>query len=271
MTEDATTAFSMGQYWSDQFPPADPIGFVVWFLSNIAGEIASYPIGSQRGGSTLTLLRALVGVRSLWRSDKRDLAIGLVAVVVLGFTAALLRKYPFGSCRLNQHLAPVFCLLGGIGAATTLRRFGDPRNGIRSASIIAGILLAIGLIGLGRDLLRPWRDSQAKWARESADELRRRVAGKAILRVGPSTFPVQTWYLWAYGLLSETEYRGADETWVLTFWMPLHEAEAKARSALPDGDWNIVERWRTTIPDLDEGMIAEDTRAFHFRRGRENR
>ena len=72
MASGETTAGGMSRMWGDQFPPADPLKFIVWCLSTAAGEIAAYPLGAQRGGSILTTVLSLIGARHLWRTGRRD-------------------------------------------------------------------------------------------------------------------------------------------------------------------------------------------------------
>ncbi len=261
-----TTAGGMHRMWGDQFPPAHPLKFVVWFLSTAAGEIAAYPLGSQRGGSIATTALSLIGARHLWRTGRRDWVIAFAGILGLGFVAAALHKYPMGSCRLNQHAAPIFCLLAGIGGAAALHRFMNPTKAERTVALLTTLYLLIGVGGLTRDLLRPARNEEAKWSRESAAELRDKVAGRPVMRVGTSDVPTQQWYLWSYGLWANTEYHGEPEIWIVACGTFDPAEEEQLRGRLPGSGWEVVDRWRTRLEVGPQKTEAHETRAYLFRR-----
>lgn len=261
-----TTDGGMSRMWGDQFPPANPLKLVVWLLSTAAGEIAAYPLGAQRGGSILTTVLSLIGARRLWLDGRRDWVIACAGILALGFVAAALHKYPMGSCRLNQQAAPIFCLLGGLGGAEVLRRFGAAAKAGRTTRLLAGLLILIGIGGLTRDLLRPARNEEAKWSRASAADLRDKVAGRPIIRVGKSDVPTQQWYLWAYGLWADTEYGGEPETWVLVCGRYDPAEEERLRRRLPGPGWAVVDRWRSRLQEGNQQTDGHDARAYLFRR-----
>jgi hypothetical protein len=265
MPSGETTAGGMTRMWGDQFPPTNPLKFVVWFLSTAAGEIAAYPLGSQRGGSIATTLLSLIGARHLWRTGRHDWVVAFAGALSLGFVAAALHKYPMGSCRLNQQAAPIFCLLGGVGGAAVLRRV-SPAKAHRTVALVATVYLLIGVGGLTRDLMRPARNEEANWSRESAVELRDRVAGRPVMRVGTSVVPTQQWYLWSYGLWANTEYRGESETWVVVCGVFDPGEEERLRQRLPGGGWEVADRWRARLEVGPQRTEAHETRAYLFRR-----
>ncbi|MGH7225061.1 MAG: hypothetical protein ACRELF_17705, partial [Gemmataceae bacterium] len=127
----------------------------------------AFPIGSQDGGSSLTTLLCLVGAWYFWTSRRRALLILCVAPFGLGLLAAVLHRYPYGaSCRLCQYLAPAVCLSAGMGAAVLLER-------LRSATVrrrwILGVCMAlvfVGVCGMVRDLMHPYRTVDALWTRQ---------------------------------------------------------------------------------------------------------
>ena len=174
--------------------------------------------------------------------------------------------YPMGSCRLNQQAAPVFCVLAGVGGAAVLRRFTSPTQADRSVVLLAALFLLIGIGGLTRDLLRPARNEEAMWSRESAAELRDRVAGRPVIRVGKSDVPTQQWYLWSYGLWANTEYGGEPETWVVVCGVFDPAEEERLRGQLPGSGWEVVDRWRARLEVGPQKTEAHETRAYLFRR-----
>src|SRR5262249_31495936 len=109
----------MDDYWSDAYPPANPLDFGKWFLLIHSGRMLGYPVGDANGGSALSTLVFLVGLVKLvrWQSP-RELVLLLLTPFVLNFVAAVLHKYPYGGCcRISQHLAPATCMLIGLGLA----------------------------------------------------------------------------------------------------------------------------------------------------------
>jgi hypothetical protein len=117
----------------------------------------------------------------------------------LTFIAAWLRRYPYGdSARLCQHLAPATCLLTGAGLASVLS--GACRT-IRSRSFAVpaacGVLVAVGLAGILRDLVQPFKTV--------GDQECRRILRSICAEAGPcpivllndwkDTQPELVWYL----------------------------------------------------------------------------
>lgn len=263
--EGETTELGMNRMWGDQFPPSNPLKFLVWLALTAAGEIAAYPTGSQRGGSILTLVLAIWGGRSLWKSGHRDLVVALVGILLVGLVAAMLKKYPFGSCRLNQQAAPVFCLLGAVGLASALTRFANPANARRHLVIVATVLMACAIGGIVRDLVRPARNPEAKWSRESAEELRVKVGHTPIVRLGGCFVPTQEWYLWVNQLWDQTEIPDSDEFWVLICAREPADEETKLLERLSN-QYSIVDRWRTHLPLELKGSPEHSGRAYLVRR-----
>src|SRR5262249_17934226 len=107
----STTADEMRAYWDHGFPPRDLTALPLWLLSAHTGQMAAYPTGAAAGGSVVTVGLCAVGAWRLWR--RKRWLLGLIATIfALGLVATALRGYPYGaSCRLAQHLAPIYCLL----------------------------------------------------------------------------------------------------------------------------------------------------------------
>lgn len=220
-----STADGMGQYWQGAFPPSDPLKLLVWLPLTLTGEIAAYPVGSQRGGSALTVTLAVIGAIGFWKRGEREWVWLFAGVLVLWLAAAALHKYPIGSCRLGQHAGPLFCLFIGGGAASLLRRY-VPLYRARFAVVAVGILLgAIGLGGLGRDLVRPFRDLDARDSRIAVRGITETTADPILVAKGEKELGLAClhWHLGAtgervqwVGMGDWTEaVRGKESLWVL--------------------------------------------------------
>lgn len=171
----ATTLDGMQIYWAEGFPPADPLRFVGWLVWAHTGQMVAYPVGDRCPGSLGTALLCVFGVWMCWRQRRRSLLLLLAAPFAVGFAGALLHRYPYGTaCRLSQHLAPGVCLLAGLGAAALLALVAE-RLRLRCAVVGVSLLIGLGVVGLTRDLLHPYRDDDSLWARTLTHELLRRA------------------------------------------------------------------------------------------------
>ena len=58
--------------WHDTFPPINSaIALAKWFVLTHVGESMGYPVGGERGASTITFLLCIAGLVLLWRSSAR--------------------------------------------------------------------------------------------------------------------------------------------------------------------------------------------------------
>jgi hypothetical protein len=189
--KDSTTAAEMQAYWQHGFPPTEPFALVNWLVLAHTGQMAAYPIGAAAGGSVVTFLLCLVGGKRLWH--RRRWLLGLFAgVVALGIIASALRGYPYGaSCRLAQHLAPIFCLLAGAGLSALLG------NRPRACVAVFVVLAMIGIGGIVRDVIKPYRDDESRQAAHILALLERHAGnGPIVIRVPPDDLsPVLRWQL----------------------------------------------------------------------------
>lgn len=160
-------------HWSDWFPPREPLALARWLFSVHAGNMMAYPLGAANGGSTLTLILCLAGVWHLWRSRDRELLILCLAPFGLTFVAAMMHRYPYGgSARVAQHLAPSICLLAGAGTAALIAWVGRARTECPRPGLAAIMVLAlIGVVGIGRDLLKPYKTDGVHEARQMVHDL----------------------------------------------------------------------------------------------------
>lgn len=163
----ATTEKGMQQFWADGFPPSSPLALAKWLILAHTGQMMAFPIGSQDGGSTATMLLFLVGVWHFWRSRRRALLVLCLAPFGLGLIAAGLHRYPYGaSCRLCQHLAPAVCLSAGMGGAVLIERLRSATLRRRWILGVCALLLFIGVCGMVRDVVHPYRSREALWTRQ---------------------------------------------------------------------------------------------------------
>ncbi|MFO0880559.1 MAG: glycosyltransferase family 39 protein [Gemmataceae bacterium] len=197
----ASTQDGMDSYWANAFPPRNPLRLAWWLFLVHTGQVAAYPLGAANGGSIATATLGLLGMIWLWRRDQRWLVLVILGIFALGFLAGWLRKYPYLlSCRLSQHLAPLYCLTAGIGLAALLLRCREGRRGW-AVGITLGILALIGLGGTVRDFVRPYRELNSWTSREVVRELIAEAGDEPILVLGDPTQLEATvlWNLGKYG------------------------------------------------------------------------
>lgn len=157
-----TNLTGMSHHWAGAFPPIDrPWHIVPWLVDAILGDMFPYPIGGSNGASSLTVLFIVVGACVLARRNWSALPVVFLTALVLQFIASLMHRYPFGgSSRLMMHLAPMACLLAGLGAARLII-WRLPKTGrlIGSWTVYAFVALFL-LIGSGsivRDFAKPYK------------------------------------------------------------------------------------------------------------------
>jgi hypothetical protein len=76
----------------------------------------------------------------------------------MGLAAAGLGQYPYGGAsRITQYLAPSICLLTGLGVAVLLERTLSPASRRRGTGLAVGLLAALGVCLIARDLVLPYR------------------------------------------------------------------------------------------------------------------
>ncbi len=161
----------MGEYWKQNFPPVrQPWLLPYWLLKTHASDFLAYPLGGPNWASTLTLCLCLAGLRRLV-AQKRFLWLGLLlGPVGLHFLAAALQKYPYGGhVKFSQYAAPMICCLIAVGIVQLLdwrSRYGYSMK--HSFVWACSILLIIGLGGVARDLINPYKTRSDDRARAFA-------------------------------------------------------------------------------------------------------
>jgi hypothetical protein len=150
---------SMREYWERGFPPlAHPLGMIAWFFKAHTGQLLAYPFGGDNAGSTLTFILCVVALISIVRRRQYTLLLLLLAPLGLTFVAAALGRYPYGGMvRFNIYMAPSICIMAGLGLAALVvpRRQTLPTQGRTGVVVAAGVLAAVAVGTMVRDVARP--------------------------------------------------------------------------------------------------------------------
>jgi hypothetical protein len=155
--------------WDMWFPPNHLIQLLEWLAAAHSGNMLAYPLGGPNAGSVFSGLLCLAGAWQLGRSRRWELLLLLLCPFVLTLCAAALHRYPYGgSARVAQHLAPAICLLAGNGAAWCFGWFQSAAARRRCMLATCGLLAIIGVVGLSRDLVRPYKAEGDRVARRLA-------------------------------------------------------------------------------------------------------
>ncbi len=157
----ASAVQMLERFWSHTFPPMEPLALLKWLALTHTGNMMAYPLGGKNGGSAVTFLLFLVGVWHFARARRWDVLLLCLTPFALTFIAACLRRYPYGdSARLCQHLAPATCLLIAAGAFTSISWIWRNARGQQIATgFVCGMLAIIGVAGIARDLVQPYKQT----------------------------------------------------------------------------------------------------------------
>src|SRR5262249_4723012 len=173
----ASTGGTQNFYWTDWFPPRQPLAVLKWLALAHTGNMLAYPVGGRDGASAATFLLCLAGMWQLARARRWDWLLLLLGPFALTLVAAALHRYPYGgSARIAQHPAPAICLLAGMGAAFCLaaaaRWLGDQR---RLALVACGLLAAICVVGMARDWRKPYKTEGDQMVRQIMADVARQA------------------------------------------------------------------------------------------------
>jgi 4-amino-4-deoxy-L-arabinose transferase-like glycosyltransferase len=275
-TQGMSTSDSMHLYWTNGFPPSQPVAFLEWCFLAQTGQIAAYPLGAASGGSIVTVLLALVGAWHLHRHGRRRLLVLIGTTFALGFVAALFHKYPYGaSCRLAQYLAPFWCLLAGLGVAVLIHRRDNSRARWKATLTVCGVLALVGAGGIVRDCVRPGRDD-GNWARQVTTELIAR-AGKDAVLVAQAPARVNPVFHWQLGRLGKQvtwepdidwQQAGMSESslWVFSCGGPFHDEQSRLQKILDDSGrpWRCAARKESVVVYRRPSEGIEHCRVYHW-------
>ena len=167
----------MTHMWEGALPPHDSfIGLAAWLARVHAGPLLAVPVGGDHWGSIGTTLICLVAVGVLIRQGRYRLLVLCAAPFALNLIAAAMRRFPYGGhMRLAMHLAPLVCILAGIGVATVFQWLGRNRSTARSSRpredfpgepptwpVAAAITVLLMLVAasMARDFYSPGKEQQ---------------------------------------------------------------------------------------------------------------
>ena len=170
-------------FWASRFPPlTEPLSLVVWMLEQHTGRMFGYPVGGDHGGSAVVFVCCAVAAIALWRWRQSTVLVLLLTPFALNLVAAALNRYPYGgSARVTQHLAPMICLLAGLGIAPMLARLKDPAQWRAAVSTLAALLAIFGGGMMVHDVVRPYKQPYDEQMRDFARYLWRERASDAHL------------------------------------------------------------------------------------------
>ncbi|HXT58903.1 MAG TPA: glycosyltransferase family 39 protein [Pirellulales bacterium] len=150
----------MQNYWKDNLPSlASPLQFAAWLVVTHTSELMSFPVGGERGASTLSFLIWLAGLATLCRARRSTLLLLCLAPAALNIAAALMGRYPYGGhVKFAQYLAPAICIIIGVGGAAILQWY-DARSslGRRALAIALALCCLVPLGTMARDFASPYK------------------------------------------------------------------------------------------------------------------
>lgn len=157
---------------ADGFPSSySPFRLLTFLLLNTNRSMC-YPIGGNEWAPNgINSLLCLTGLVLLVRARRLSLVVLCLTPLALNFIAAVLKCYPYcDPWRLAIYMAPIFCLLVGLGLTqflATLRRLGaEVQSAFQVLRPLATILVLFASIAVGasvRDFLHPCKE--ACWMR----------------------------------------------------------------------------------------------------------
>lgn len=144
------------------FPPLDSaVTFLKWFILSNTGSLFAHPVGSVKGGSTLSFVLFIVGMIYFFRKKKSVVAVLALGPLAIHFCAALLRFYPYaGHVKFSMYIAPMIYLMIGAGIFALLvtnKQKIKPEKLKRNIHIILAILALIGVGTIVRDVVKPYK------------------------------------------------------------------------------------------------------------------
>ncbi|MGA2031561.1 MAG: glycosyltransferase family 39 protein [Thermoguttaceae bacterium] len=153
---------AMRACWSDTFPPLrSPGRLAAFLLESHTSEALSYPVGGAHGASTLTFLCSAAAVWVLLRGRRFALLTACLCPLALNFIAAAMHCYPYaGHVRFALYLAPIVCLLTGLGGAALLSLLRGRRWPAAAPVVVtAAVLAVIGVAASTRDFFKPYKET----------------------------------------------------------------------------------------------------------------
>lgn len=167
-SQSASVMEVMSAYWVGAFPPKGFVPLAQWLTSVHTSHAFAYPAGGQGGASTLTTGCMFAALVAVWRRGSRPFLALCLVPFALGLLAATMHRYPYGgSARTMQYVAPMICLLAGLGSAALLERV--PRSLATRLSLL--LLVGVGVGMLGWDATHPYKSEYDVACRDFARKL----------------------------------------------------------------------------------------------------
>jgi len=157
--------------WHKAFPPVTrPLELLWWVVEIHSGTMLGYPVGGAEGTGVPAFLCIVVAFVILARRKRHKLFLLALAPMVLHLVAAALQRYPYGiHAKFNFYLAPVYCLLIGLGGTAILCRLGRVRGrAIVLLFVLLGVYAAVAAGSIARDLWHPYKTRSDMRARAFA-------------------------------------------------------------------------------------------------------
>jgi Dolichyl-phosphate-mannose-protein mannosyltransferase len=166
----------MKGFWRYGFPHGGPLASLWWAIRVHAGKMFSFPIDFN-GGGLFGLALVVLGVSALWRQGRRPLVLLCVLPFGLHMLAAFLHRYPYGMHpRLEEHLAPCFCLLAGAGLAGLVEW--AAKTPVGQTRWLTAATAGFACVGLGVAVSvwrEPFHDTVAQMARIAVRQVRHQL------------------------------------------------------------------------------------------------
>ncbi len=159
----------MVQYWHYALPPREWGAFFRWLGLTHVGDLMAVPVGGGNGGSSFSFLLWLLGLGVLLRRKQGTLLWLAVVPLALHFTAALLRRYPYGGhVKFSQYAVPMMCLVMGLGAAALVRMLSLKKWTTWNLHLATAALAAIAVGSMARDFCFPYKNTTDRQHRDFA-------------------------------------------------------------------------------------------------------
>lgn len=167
----ASTLPGMQRFWGDAFPPfATPLSIPSWLLASLTGPLLAFPVGGAAPASVATTVAVCAGAVGLARSSRCRLLALCTLPFALHLAAASLHGYPFGGhVKLSLYAAPLVSILAAASLSLfTTRRPRPAGRANLGGSVVAALLVVVGLGVVARDLLWPYKNPSDEEARSFA-------------------------------------------------------------------------------------------------------
>jgi Dolichyl-phosphate-mannose-protein mannosyltransferase len=265
----------MKAFWDYGFPHGGLLASLWWALRVHVGKIFSFPV-EFNGGGLLGLVLLVLGVRSLLRLGQRPLVLLCLLPFVLHLLAAFLKRYPYGMHpRIEQHLAPCFCLLAGAGLAALIHRVAaTPPVQVRWLLGTTACLVAVGLGVAVTVWWHPYYDEEARWARSVLQDIQQEMRPDDRILILPSSSGCSICLRWQLLAVANHRQKGAAPRPMTRLWIldeksdQLPVGSPEPAPTPPDESCNSLlstRGWQAVRQRRFQGHLVQDqARVFRF-------